>query len=389
MISFVSGEIYNLQIEGNEIPLEPIQTFFAEGHEDDLICVRTAWGKKLYINKMDFMQNQIDDRCVEAAAVDLFERLRANPHINNGVVVEDEKGAPVAIAREQISYYTHEYGGNLDKIDRSVLELYDCVCLNGLNEYSFLMMREVLPDYRGRIVLEGNFWAEWKKWFPEVFSREDVYIAESPEEKKRLTDGFHTMNICFFLSNVAGTSERCRDGIFSYDEIMLLLYLFVNEKRLGKMNKGKKFYVMDARFAFQGLLSICHKLSVPCAYIKSKGYIPIIRIKSSYQSHYSDFVGEDIWSKFFVQPEKCSVQAYANSASVTFSSNFNMSFSGMWLMEQIAHCGRMNLVGKKFFNYELKKYVDERRAKISGGGYTCSGRTDTWNGLCGQQTAWA
>lgn len=197
MISFVSGEIYNLQIEGNEIPLEPIQTFFAEGHEDDLICVRTAWGKKLYINKM------------------------------------------------------------------------------------------------------------------------------------------------------------------------------------------------DARFAFQGLLSICHKLSVPCAYIKSKGYIPIIRIKSSYQSHYSDFVGEDIWSKFFVQPEKCSVQAYANSASVTFSSNFNMSFSGMWLMEQIAHCGRMNLVGKKFFNYELKKYVDERRAKISGGGYTCSGCTDTWNGLCGQQTAWA
>ena len=47
-----------------------------------------------------------------------------------------------------------------------------------------------------------------------------------------------------------------------------------------------------------GLVSLVNCFDIPCAYLISKGYIPMINMLSSDYSIYSDFEGDDIWSKF-------------------------------------------------------------------------------------------
>ncbi len=65
MITFTDGELFHVQAEGNQVPYELLQDFFAQGHENDLLCVGMASGKKVYINKKDFLENRIDDNGAE------------------------------------------------------------------------------------------------------------------------------------------------------------------------------------------------------------------------------------------------------------------------------------------------------------------------------------
>lgn len=56
-----------------------------------------------------------------------------------------------------------------------------------------------------------------------------------------------------------------------------------------------------------------------CAkYVKAKGMVPVVRLTMSGNSFYSDFEGDDIWSKFFNQPEGYTLEEVIHSANVYF-----------------------------------------------------------------------
>ena len=166
-----------------------------------------------------------------------------------------------------------------------------------------------------------------------------------------------------FASNVAGYMERCKSGLFSYDEIMNLVYYFTQHKVLSE-KADRKLYVIDIQCSGLGLVSMVNNFDVPCAYLTSKGYIPVINIVSSDNSIYSDYLGDDIWSKFFRQPTQMKHEDLQDIADVTVSPLTCVSFSAKWLMQQMTQCGTIDLMKLEYFNDRVLQHIDKYRKRI-------------------------
>ena len=61
------------------------------------------------------------------------------------------------------------------------------------------------------------------------------------------------------------------------------------------------------------------KIEACAAYAKSKGFVPVIRLTMSNSSMYSNYNGDDIWGKFYNQPEAYSLDEVMHSRNVHFS----------------------------------------------------------------------
>lgn len=249
-------------------------------------------------------------------------------------------------------------------VDGAVLELYQCVCLCEVNEYSWLIYRYCRKHYSGKVILYGKDWEEWLSNFPNLGVKPNIAVVSTEDALSKNTAGLKTMFLGAFLSNFAGSKERRQNGIFSYDEVMVLLYCFANRKRYGDLNSGKKFYLIDGNFSFEGLVTILNSLSLVCGYVLSKGYIPVFHILSSDQSIYKDLDGDNIWSKFFEQPFGYCFDDIKESRDVTISPNLAVNENVFWFMRQISKFGRFELVTDRFFNQRLKLYMEREWKKV-------------------------
>lgn len=373
MIRLVDGEIYLLETPGELVPGQEINSllsqtilnFYQDGHQNDLICIQYENGQKLYMNDLDVQNGTIDAGCWETICEEVFHNTYVNSHIKGGIPLLNREGEPVAIAKYVPSVYNHSYASDDAFIDGEVFNLYQCICLYDVNEYSWIIYRKCLENYFGKIILFGREWEEWCSFFPDIKpSHAEVIFISSKEDLERETAEYKTMHLRDFLSVMAGHEERCREGIFSYDEIMTLLFCFANEKRKGPENPDRKFFVIDGYFLSDGLIAVLIRLSAAYAYVLAKGYVPIIRLKGSYHSHYCDFTGDDIWNKFFIQPSGYDTEVLENSCSVTISPNFCISFSCMKLMRELSGCGTFDLITDQYFNDRLKAYIDKEQKRI-------------------------
>lgn len=67
-----------------------------------------------------------------------------------------------------------------------------------------------------------------------------------------------------------------------------------------------------------------------------KAIYQIINLVSSNNSVYSDGQGDDIWSKFFRQPTLIGQKDLEDVDDITISPLTYVTFSGKWLMQQVA-----------------------------------------------------
>lgn len=179
-----------------------LREFCTREHENDVLCVNQN-GIKIYINAEDIRNQRIDEGCYELMQDNVFLNMYSNPH-NDGVIpLLNPEGKPLALAKYCATSYVHDYDCDLERIDTTVFDLYECIVL----------------------------------WF-----------------------------------------------------------------------------------------------DVPCAYLISKGYFPVINIVSSNNSIYSDSQGDDIWSKFFRQPVPIGQKDLENMDDITISPWACVTFSGKWLM---------------------------------------------------------
>ena len=167
-----------------------------------------------------------------------------------------------------------------------------------------------------------------------------------------------------FSSIMAGHQERCKDGFFSYDEIMTLVYFFSYCISYGDKNPEKKYFLVNPAFSMEGLMSICDKVQLPYSYAEANGFIPVIRLTQSSDSIYSDFDGEDIWAKFFNQPYGEDTEEWKGSQNVWTFPYAAITFSDRWLMKKIIDCRDISLMNTFWINNQVQREIDKIRPFI-------------------------
>lgn len=120
---------------------------------------------------------------------------------------------------------------------------------------------------------------------PDLPNIECFYLSEITEEVlTQLMCEFQCLNIIYGLPHEEVLS-RYMDGIMYYDEVMSFTYMFADCREFGKQNSETKFFVMDGYFGELGLFS---KIETCARYVKSKGKNPVICLRKSGSSFYSD-----------------------------------------------------------------------------------------------------
>ncbi|NBJ92853.1 O-fucosyltransferase family protein [Parablautia muri] len=361
MIELVDGAIYS--IEEENLSQEMLEELCASGHENDVICVIGEDGNKIYINAEDIKKERIDERCYAVAGENVFLQLRSNPHIDGAVPILDPEGNPIAMAKYCISSYRHNYDCDIQRIDTSVFDLYECVCLCGVNEFSVLLYQQCFHNYKGKIALFGKDWKAMLPYLGKGPKNTDVFVTTDGPEWEQELKNKKIMSLGAFTSNVAEYLKRCKMGLFSYDEIMTLVYYFTQHQIVSE-NSNRKVFVIDVCCGGLGLVAMVNGFEIPCAYLAAKGYIPIINIVSAVGSIYSDGPGDDIWCKFFRQPSGICRDDLKDVGDVTISPLTPVSNPGRWLMQQMTGCGAMNLLNPELFNDRLLEHIDGYRKRI-------------------------
>lgn len=281
--------------------------------------------------------------------------------VENGFAVADDKdGNHIVALRFEDSTYMHRYkyaGG----VDLSFLNQYDCLFLFGCNEFSVELCQSALRLWKGkRLVLVGEEWAPMIEFLDDIPGMECFYEPKADSERfVLLSNGCEYLCIMYGLPHEENIS-RYEQRIMYYDEVMSFTFMFSDYRNLGKLNPDKKFFVMDGYYSKLGLFTIFSKVETCARYAKSKGMIPIIRLTMSNNSFYSDKQGEDIWRKFYNQPEGYTLEEVMNSRHVFFSPGF---YNGS-VQSAIMNSGSNSTLltwPNGIFNDRIKSYIRKKQ----------------------------
>ena len=234
-------------------------------------------------------------------------------------VAVDEENQPVALLKWQENTYVHRYkysGG----VDMSFMNQYNCLFLHDCNEYSVELCQSALKLWEGkRLVLVGKNWERMIPLLPDLPGIECFYEeALTDQILYELMAGMKFLHVIFGVPH-AEPMDRYNKGIMYYDEIMSFVFMFSDYRELGDKNPDKNFFVVDGFYDNLGLFALFPKIEACAAYAKSKGFVPVIRLTMSNSSKYSNYNGDDIWGKFYNQPEGYSLDEVMHSRNVYFS----------------------------------------------------------------------
>lgn len=364
MLSVINGAIYHTSAYTAEDIYHIAQDFFFNGeHDSDLIAFDDFCDEPIYVSRTDVEKKMIDEDCFVHFSYRMFKDARRNAHIKAGGIVPvlDELGNPVFLLRAmgQVGY-SHIYEEITDAPDGRVFLLYQNLVLTDLTEYAFILLRDVLCDYAGRIFCVGADWTDLKRLLPDT----DIMVVKDETELPAELSSQETMYLSNFQSFMAGYEERCAKGHFSYDEIMVLVYFFAYRKSFGNGNPDKKYYLIDPVFPMEGLMSICDKVQDVYAYAEANGYIPVMHLTQSNGTMYSDYDGDDIWKKFFIQPYGSSAESYRNAQNIWNFPFATVTFSDRWLMKRIVDYKMPSFINLNYINQQVKAEVDKIRPAV-------------------------
>mgnify|MGYP003267681215 FL=1 len=275
-------------------------------------------------------------------------------------VASDPNGKNSKILKLQGGTYAHRYrydGG----VDMWFLNSYDCIFLYDCNEFSVELCGTALGEWTGkRLVLVGSKWERMIEYLDDIDGVECFYEPEPDDSRfTQLMEGYRCLHVIDGLPHQE-SMDRYNDGIMYYEEVMSFTYMFSDYRSLGSLNPDKKFFVIDGYYNKLGLFTIFSKIVTCAKYVKAKGMVPVVRLTMSGNSFYSDFEGDDIWSKFFNQPEGYTLEEVIHSANVYFSPGFYNGSVQSTIMENISEdavlswsCGE--------YNDAMIRYIEEKK----------------------------
>ncbi len=368
MIISVPGEFYVL--ESNEFPTQKaLEEFFQELGENDILELHISSPfaseeeQVFHINKF-YLEKQLNfvNLALEKTP-DTFETAARTCPYDVPVPVLDQDGNCVSIVKRIPTYYEHFYRYD-GELDLSFLNRYDCIILHGVNEYSIEIYKHVLPLWRGsKVCLIGAEWRDFMDVLPGLRNL-SVIIADYPEELKHI-DSCDNGLILHIIDGFPQNEDNLRyeNGIMYYDEVMILTFMFSYVIHPGSKNPDKKFFVIDGCFQIEGIYGIWSKVFTVARYALSKGYIPAFKIISSDMNIYSDHKCDDIWNKFFLQPENHSIEEVLESSYLALSPNMNVLNTVRHIMNEASRGYELSWP-KGILNDPVKKYIADRRAQF-------------------------
>lgn len=412
MVVSVSGAFYVFETE-TDPTREDLIDFFKDLTENDILEVRVKkpFGRDIvYHVTRFFLDNDLRFMNLALEKSDQVFQQVSRMNLYDCILPVFENGSCVNFVKNIETNYQHYYRYE-GEIDVSFLNRYKTIALTGLNEYSVELYKKALPLWKGEeVFLVGEEWQDYLDVLPTPEGIRVTITGELPQcedlegslegneeipgenEGTSRTGGGRMLQIVEGLpgaerllgggglpgseglsegqglSEVKGLSESenvsgCEKDIMTYDDIMALTFMFSYVISPGCLNPEKKFFVIDGRFAGEGFFPIWDKVFTAARYALAKGYLPIFQIVSSDGHKYSDALGEDIWNKFFLQPDGYTMKEVHNSSYLALSPNMNLSPEVRHFMEEVFGGTELSWP-RGIFNSRVKKYITERGDQI-------------------------
>ena len=372
MVISVLGQYFVFETEADPTR-EELKAFFHDLSENDVLEVRLRCpldGKieKVYHVTKYFLENAVAFRYY---ALELNEDVFASASkicpCYAVVPVLNRDGNCVSILKKLPSCYDHSYDCS-GELDLTFINRYPYMALFSLNEYSAEIYRKVIPLWSGKeVFLVGEDWMDYMDVFPKI-SNIQVTLVKNQEELFALLQTSRTIANGQLLSVIERLPEnedlsRIKNGILCYDEIMTLVFMFSHIVHTGEKNPGVKFFRIDGYFRVEGIFAIWNKVFTAARYALAKGYCPIFQIVSSDENLYSDYAGDDIWNKFFLQPGEYELDEVNQSQYLALSPNMNVMNTMRYIMDEVSR-GTDLTWPKGRWNQRVKHYIDERKKKF-------------------------
>ena len=277
------------------------------------------------------------------------------------VIITDAEGNDIMTRKWQSTTYVHSYKYT-GELDLWFLNQYETLILRGCNEYSVELCLTALNEWRGkRILFVGEDWKYLIESLPELEGKECIWEDELADELlNELPDGEKFLDIRIGNPH-AETMDRYYKNIMTYDEVMTFTYLFSQKRELGEKNPDKKFFIIDAGYENLGLFTLFHYVESVAKYVKKRGYIPVVWLKIEYgiKSIYQNFVGDDIWAKFYNQPENFGIEDILESKSIYFPPVFYTASIMKNIMDKYSEDVDLSW-SKGIYNQSISEYLEEK-----------------------------
>ena len=279
-------------------------------------------------------------------------------------IADDQDGNHVAVLTNQDCTYAHPYlyeGG----ADLWFLDQYDCIFLHGCNEFSVELCQSALRLWKGKqLVLVGNEWEQLIPMLPDLPGVVCYYEPNLTQDRfLELVQGQKFLHAIYGIPH-AESMERYNQGVMYYDEIMSFTFMFSDYRELGPLNEDKNFFVMDGYYGGLGLFAIFPKVETCARYAKSKGFIPVIQLTMGEENFYQNMVGEDIWKKFYNQPENYTLDEVMRSKHVFFSPGFYNGSVQSNIMNQASGANTTLTWPHGIYNDNVKSYIQEKQKQF-------------------------
>ena len=241
------------------------------------------------------------------------------------------------------------------------LDEYKCIFLYGCNEYSVELCQSVMWLWKGkRLILVGKEWEGLIPLLPDLPGIECFYEEELCNERiEELTKKEKFLHIVYGIPH-AETMQRYERGVMTYDEVMSFVFMFSDYRELGEKNPDKNFFVMDGYYHNLGLFAMFEKAVCGARYAKSRGFIPVICLMKG--SMYQDRKEDEVWGKFYCQPEGYSLEEVMESKHVYFSPGFYNGSIQSYIMDNKNSDVKLNWPNG-IYNKAVKEYIAKREKR--------------------------
>lgn len=301
------------------------------------------------------INNVMDDMCVKYGP-DMFYEARPVIAKYGYAVGKDE--LHTIILKDKNNTYLHQYkysGG----ADMWFLEKYDCIFLHDCNEFSVELCQSALMLWKGkRLVLVGEDWKDIIPMLPDIAAECWYEEILTQDELDNLSSGMKCLHVIYGIPH-AEPMDRYNQGILYYDEVMALTFMFSDYRQMGEQNNDKNFLVIDGYYGSLGLFALLPKLEICALYAKNKGFVPFIRLTRMNGSFYSNCVGDDVYEKFFNQPEGYTLREVMNSKNVYFSPGFYNGSVMSGIMQDYCNMGIKLQWPDGVYNNKVKDIINQ------------------------------
>lgn len=367
MIISVPGEYYVFETE-EDPSRESLFAFFQDLNENDILEVRIRLqsGERRIYHVTRFLLNhglEFTNLALPKGADTFQVASQVCPYFAI-LPVLDSDGNCVSILKNVWTYYHHPYqyeGG----LDLGFLNRYERIVLVSLNEYSVELYRRVLPHWNGkRLCLVGEEWNDYLDVLPPLTHVPVTVYKELDEIGRNFQEEDYVRLL--YINEMLPKNEsisRYEHGIMSYDEVMTLTFLFSHVTHPGTRYPDRRFFLIDGRFNVEGIFGIWNKVFTAARYAMSRGYTPAFAITSSEDNIYSDHPQDDIWNKFFLQPEGFPLANIRESCYLVHSPNMNLLTIMRHIMEEDSKGMELSWPDG-IFNAHIRQYIADRQERF-------------------------